>query len=118
MIDPVDLDKFFIAFFSAAMIILMGACYALFFTLHKLFKKRVYFPLAYVCYGLLTVSVALLSDALHLNNYWQIVVWVMLFGYLLAPHGIWHLCRGTHIGEHGDNEGNQSLPNKMSNNGI
>lgn len=112
MIEPVDLDKFFIAFFSAAMIILMGACYAIFFTLHKLSQKQVYFPLAYICYGLLAASVALLSDALHLNNYWQIIVWVMLIGYLLAPHGIWHLCRGTHVDAHGDNEVRHSYSNK------
>ena len=118
MIEPVDLDKFFIAFFSAAMIILMGACYAIFFTLHKLSHKQVYLPLAYLCYGLLATSVALLSDALHLNNYWQIVVWVMLLGYLLAPHGIWHLCRGTHVEERGDKEGEQRLSNKLSNKGI
>ena len=118
MIDPVDLDKFFIAFFSAAMIILMGACYAIFFTLHKLSQKQVYFPMAYACYALLVISVALFSDALHLNNYWQIVVWIMVFGYLLAPHGIWHLCRGTHIDEHRDNEGNRGSPNKLSNNQI
>ena len=118
MIEPVDLDKFFIAFFSAAMIILMGACYAIFFTLHKLSQKQMYYLLAYLCYGLLAASVALLSDALHLKSYWQIVVWVMLFGYLLAPHGIWHLCRGTHVDGHRDNEGDHRLSNKLSNKGV
>lgn len=102
MIEPVDLDKFFIAFFSAAMIILMGACYAIFFTLHKLTHRPIFLPLAYVSYAFLAISVALLSDALHLHSNWQIITWVMLFGYLLAPHGIWHLCRATHSHTDGD----------------
>lgn len=96
MIDPVDLDDFFIAFFSAAMIILLGAAYALFFTFAKLNKRKILAVSAYLSYGLLAVSVFFLSDALNLNGYWQVLVWLMLAGYPLAPHGIWHLCRGTH----------------------
>ncbi|MDX1813045.1 MAG: hypothetical protein R3240_13905 [Gammaproteobacteria bacterium] len=96
MIDPVDLDNFFIAFFSAAMIILMGAAYALFFAFGKLQGRKLFFLSAYLSYGFLAISVFFLSDALNLNGYWQVLVWLMLAGYLLAPHGIWHLCRGTH----------------------
>ena len=77
MIDPVDLDDFFIAFFSAAMIILMGAAYALFFTFAKLNKRKILEVSAYLSYGLLAVSVFFLSDALNLNGYWQVLVWLM-----------------------------------------
>jgi hypothetical protein len=99
MIDPVDLDNFFIAFFSAAMVILMGASYALFFAFAKLQGRKLFSVSAYLSYGLLTISVFFLSDALNLAGYWQILVWLMLGGYLLAPHGIWHLCRGTHAAQ-------------------
>ena len=96
MIDPVDLDDFFIAFFSAAMVILMGAAYALLLAVAKINGRKVFEVSAYLSYGLLAISVFFLSDALHLHGYWQIIVWLMLAGYLLAPHGIWHLCCGTH----------------------
>ena len=96
MIEPVALDNFFIAFFSAAMVILLGASYALCFTIAKIKNRRLYMVIAYLCYGLLTVNVFLLSYALNLQGFWQIIVWLMLAGYLLAPHGIWHLCCGTH----------------------
>lgn len=100
IIDPVDLDDFFIAFFSAAMVILMGASYALFFAVAKLKRRRIYMYTAYISYALLAGNVILLSNALNLQGYWQIIVWLMLVGYLLAPHGIWHLCRGTHVVSH------------------
>lgn len=112
MIEPVDLDKFFIAFFSAAMIILMGACYAIFFTLHKLTQKQSLLAFAYLSYALLVVSVMFLSDALHLHGYWQFLVWVMVIGYLLAPHGIWHLCRGTHAVAHDKTGGDHDFSSK------
>jgi len=96
MMDPVDLDNFFIAFFSAAMVILMGAAYALLFAWSKLRKVRLAAISAYCSYGLLVVSVLFLADAMNFSGYWQILVWVMLAGYLWAPHGIWHLCQGTH----------------------
>lgn len=104
MIDPVHLEDFFIAFFSAAMVILMGAAYALCFAFGKLQQRTILTVCAYVSYGILAVCVYFLSDALNLNGYWQILVWIMLAGYLLAPHGIWHLCRGTH-----DNVSNHEL---------
>jgi hypothetical protein len=100
MIDPVDMSNFFIAFFSAAMVILMGAAYALFFTLAKLNSRRLFMFTAYLSYTLLAVSVFLLAEALNLEGYWHTIVWLMLIGYLLAPHGIWHLCRSTHVASH------------------
>ena len=105
MIDPVDLDDFFIAFFSAAMVILMGAAYALFFAFAKIQKRLILEVSAYLSYGLLALSVYFLADALNLNGYWQTLVWLMLAGYLLAPHGIWHLCRqiGGAVKRYGEN---------------
>ena len=96
MIDPVELDNFFVAFFSAAMVILMGACYALFFALGKLWRGQWLMAFAYTAYVLLVFCVLTLADALNLRGSWQVIVWLMLVGYLLAPHGVWHLCEGTH----------------------
>jgi hypothetical protein len=90
------LDNFFVAFFSAAMVILMGACYALFFALGKLWRALWLMALAYTAYILLALCVIVLADALNLHGFWQAIAWLMLIGYLLAPHGIWYLCEGTH----------------------
>jgi hypothetical protein len=114
MLSPVDLDNFFIAFFSAAMVILMGASYALFFTLAKLNGRRLFMIAAYLSYTLLAVCVFLLEEALNLEGYWHTIVWLMLIGYLLAPHGMWHLCHGTHVASHeatnaGANAGNNGM---------
>jgi hypothetical protein len=43
-----------------------------------------------------------LARALDLGGAWRAVVIVMLVGYLLAPHAIWHLSVATHGAEHGD----------------
>jgi hypothetical protein len=96
MIEPIELDDFFISFFSAAMIIVLGACYALFFAFAKILNRKILTMYAYLSYGLLALNVIIFSNVLHLNGYWLIIVGTMLIGYLLAPHGIWHLCVGTH----------------------
>ena len=57
-------------------------------------------PFAYGAYAGLFCSVLALANATNLNGYWQIVVVTMLVGYLIAPHGIWHLCVGTHASDH------------------
>jgi hypothetical protein len=36
------------------------------------------------------------------NTFWSVIVMLMLVGYLVAPHGIWHLCVHTHADEHED----------------
>ena len=96
MIEPVELQNFFITFFSAAMVVIMGALYALLFAWSLLHKLPKLMPFAYAAYMGLICSVLALADATNLNGYWQIVVVTMLVGYLFAPHGIWHLCVGTH----------------------
>lgn len=99
MIEPVHLDNFFIAFFSGAMVVMAGALYALLFAFSRVHGIPRLMPVAYAAYALLAASVAGLSYALNLNGAWQAVAAAMLLGYLLAPHGIWHLCEGTHAEE-------------------
>jgi hypothetical protein len=96
LIEPVELQNFFITFFSAAMVVILGALYALFFAWSRLHEIPRLMLLAYVTYAGLFIAVQALAYATHLNGYWKILVIVMLLGYLLAPHAIWHLCVGTH----------------------
>jgi hypothetical protein len=99
LIEPVELQHFFITFFSAAMIVILGGLYALLFAWSRLHKLTKLMPFAYTAYAGLFVSVLALANATNLNGYWQVVVVTMLVGYFLAPHGIWHLCVGTHASE-------------------
>lgn len=96
MIEPVHLDNFFIAFFSGAMVVMAGALYALLFAFSRVHGLPRLMIAAYGAYGLLAASVLTLAYALNLDGLWQAVVLAMLVGYLLAPHGIWQLCEGTH----------------------
>jgi hypothetical protein len=105
VIEPVHLEDFFIAFFSAAMVIVAGALYALLFAFSRAHRYPRLMPFAYASYGALAISVFALADALNLSGLWQGLVYVMLAGYLIAPHGIWHLCVGTHAGEHPEDPG-------------
>jgi len=96
MIEPVELKDFFIVFFSGAMVIIAGGLYALLFAWSRLQSKPWMMVSAYGAYGILFVSVLTLGSATHLNGFWWWLVVAMLVGYLLAPHGIWRLCVGTH----------------------
>jgi uncharacterized membrane protein len=104
MIEPVALKDFFVTFFSAAMVILSGALYALLFAYARVRRRPQLMPLAYLAYGGLVVSVIVLALVANLfaTPFWTFIVALMLVGYLLAPHGIWHLCVGTHVHEHAD----------------
>jgi hypothetical protein len=103
MIEPVKLADFFITFFSAAMVILSGALYALLFAWSRVHLRPRLMPWAYASYGVLFVSVLVLMQAANMNTpFWILIGVLMLVGYLLAPHGIWHLCTATHAGEHDD----------------
>lgn len=101
MIEPVLLGNFFTVFFSAAMVIMFGALYALLFAYARVKGLPRLMPLTYGAYAGLFVSVMVLANAANLLNhsFWTGIVVLMLVGYLLAPHGIWHLCTGTH--DHG-----------------
>ena len=104
MLEPVKLANFFIVFFSAASVILFGATYALLFAWSRVKQRPRLMPLAYAGYLGLFVSVIVLAFAANLfnNTFWTVIVLLMLVGYLLAPHAIWHLCVGTHAEEHAD----------------
>jgi hypothetical protein len=101
MIEPVALKDFFLTFFSAAMVVLTGALYALLFAYARVKRRPRLMPLAYAAYLGLVASVLVLGAAAHLfaSGFWIFIVAVMLVGYLLAPHAVWHLCVGTHAGE-------------------
>lgn len=104
MIEPVALKDFFITFFSAAMVIMAGGLYALLFAYARIKGRPRLMPLAYTAYLGLFVSVLTLAFAANLFNsgFWTVIVLLMLIGYLLAPHAIWHLCVGTHREEETD----------------
>lgn len=98
MIEPARLSDFFAIFFSSALVILLGALYALLFALSRVKNQRSLLYLAYLSYAGLAASVialAVFANLLH-HQFWIVIVVLMLVGYLLAPHGIWHLCAGTH----------------------
>jgi hypothetical protein len=102
MIEPVALKDFFLTFFSAAMVIMTGALYALLFAYARVKQRPRLMPLAYLAYLGLFASVVVLAFAANLfsSGFWIFIVLLMLIGYLLAPHAIWHLCVGTHAHEH------------------
>jgi hypothetical protein len=102
MIEPASLTNFFTIFFSSAMVILLGALYALLFSYSRVKGDARLMPLAYLSYAGLFVSTLFLADAANLLKHpvWVVIVVFMLAGYLLAPHAIWHLCVGTHTEEH------------------
>ncbi|MDD4880143.1 MAG: hypothetical protein PHR30_04345 [Gallionellaceae bacterium] len=106
MIEPVALANFFTVFFSAAMVIMTGATYALLFAYSRVKGMPRMMLLAYLAYLGLFASVMTLADAANLfhNTFWTVIVGLMLLGYLVAPHAIWKLCVGTHALEPEDDK--------------
>ncbi|MFM8331406.1 MAG: hypothetical protein ACKN9T_06930 [Candidatus Methylumidiphilus sp.] len=98
MIEPVELKDFFTAFFAAAAVILCGAGYAGLYAWSKLRGRPALLLGACACYAVLVAATLLLAQATHLQGEWQVLVGLMLIGYLLAPLGIWRLCVGSHGG--------------------
>ena len=98
VIEPVELANFFTVFFSAAMVIVTGALYALLFAYSRIKAMPRLMPAAYLAYTGLVVAVLFLGDAANLFNsrFWTVIIGLMLLGYLVAPRAIWHLCVGTH----------------------
>lgn len=101
MIEPVDPEDLRLVFVAAAAIVVGGVGYAGLFAWARLKNRRRWLAGAYVCYAALAAAVLLLARTAHLNGAWQGVVVLMLVGYLLAPHGIWHLCAASHRLERG-----------------
>lgn len=102
MIEPVALNNFFLALFSGAAVLLCGVAYAVLFAVARVYQMPRLMPLAYVAYGALAAAVLTLSRVLNFTGSWEILTLLLLVGYLLAPHGIWHLCLGSHAEPQGD----------------
>jgi len=83
---------------AAALVVITGAVYALFFALGRLHRSASCGRIAGLAYGLLVVSTVVLARSLDLHGAWLWIVAVMLVGYLLAPYAIWHLSSATHAG--------------------
>lgn len=94
--DPVAPAHLATAMAAAALTVIAGAAYALLFALGRLRGDRRLGLAAYLAYGLLVAAVLTLAGTLQLTGIWQGLVGAMLAGYLLAPHGVWRLCLGTH----------------------
>ena len=96
MVNPVAIENIFAAALSGAMVIVFGGLYALFFAFARIRNSPRLRMGAYISYALLFASTLFLARYLNLDGMWRWVVLVMVVGYLLAPHAIWHLCVGTH----------------------
>ncbi len=96
MLEPVELKDFLTAVTAGAMVVMLGALYALAFAIAKLRKKRWLIGVSYSIFAGLGLSIFILARALNLNGYWWAVTITMLIGYLLAPQAIWELSVGTH----------------------
>lgn len=115
-VEPVLAQHIMIAAMAGAMVILFGAFYALAFAWSRTHGRPRLVIWAYVAYVLLVAASLVLARSLNLDGFWQWVIGVMLLGYLLAPHAIWHLCVGTHAEAHDDTHGlhKNSLPGQAS----
>ena len=99
MIEPVAAQHIMIAVIAGASTILTGALYAGLFAWGKLRRRPAILGFAYLAYAALVGCVLVLAYTLNLTGPWAALVVTLLAGYLLAPHGIWHLCVGTHSQE-------------------
>ena len=99
MTEPVAAQHIMLATMAGAMVIMFGAIYALLFAWSRIKSYPQLMIGAYLAYVLFAISVAVMAYTLNLNGFWFVIVVVMLVGYFLAPHGIWHLCVGTHDSE-------------------
>lgn len=112
VIEPANLANFFTIFFSSAMVIMLGALYALLFAYSRVKHSPNLMPLAYGAYAGLFASTFFLANAANLLKHpvWQAIVFIMLVGYLFAPHAIWYLCVGTHSYMQENDESGSKIP--------
>lgn len=96
MEEAMGLQAMFLATMAGAAIVLLGACYALFFALGRLHTSIHFAAAALTSYALLAGAVYVMVRSLQLDGVWIAVVVVMLAGYFLLPRAIWRLCVGTH----------------------
>ncbi|NCS75379.1 MAG: hypothetical protein GW786_02905, partial [Gallionella sp.] len=80
MIEPASLANFFTIFFSSAMVIMLGALYALLFAYSRIKVIPFLMPLAYLSYAGLFAFTLMLANAANLLAYplWATVVVFML----------------------------------------
>ncbi len=96
MTEPVVAQQIMLAAMAGAMIVMFGALYAFVFAWARLRQRPYLMPVAYAFYACLTAAALILARAFHFSDFWFTIILVMLAGYLLAPHAIWHLCVATH----------------------
>jgi hypothetical protein len=99
MVEPVVAQHILLAAMAGAMVVLFGAVYATLFAWSRIKKNPRFMIGAYLAYSVFVAFAAIMAYTLNLTGFWYLIVAVMLIGYLLAPHGIWHLCVGTHKAE-------------------
>ncbi len=95
-VDPVGLNDILIAVMAGALVVLFGALYAGALAFGRLYGKAGLVLVAYGFFALLAACVFVLSSALHLTGGWEMLVVLLLGGYLIAPHLIWRLSLATH----------------------
>jgi hypothetical protein len=113
MIQPVELHDFLLNFFSAAGIILSGACYALLYAWAGLSGRRAFLGWAYAAYAVLAASVWVLAETAHLEGYWRALALIMLIGYFAAPQAIFRLCSATHGANETKSPSDHSPPEEL-----
>jgi hypothetical protein len=95
-----------LATMAGALIVLAGALYAAVFAIGKIFNKPALVRLSYLFYAVLVVAVLVLDRTLGFTGAWDLLIVVLLAGYLFAPPAIWQLCEGTHAADtHAADEG-------------
>lgn len=106
-VQPVQVGDFMIAVMAGALIVLMGALYALLFAFGRLWRQRSLLVLAYASFLVLAGSVLTLARVLHLDGSWRLITVALLLGYFLAPRAIWRLSVATHGQSQGDQAATQ-----------
>lgn len=101
-IQALETNGILLATMAGAMVVLAGALYAAVFAIGKVTDNVTLVRLSYLFYAVLVVSVLVLARTLNFSGIWNWVAAVMLFGYFIAPGGIWRLCVGTHQGDEED----------------
>jgi drug/metabolite transporter (DMT)-like permease len=95
-VEPVELADLMVAVIAGALLVLCGAFYAGALAFARLYRRNDLALLAYVFFAALVGCVFVLADALHLSGTWNVLVGLLLVGYLIAPHLIWKLSVATH----------------------
>lgn len=95
-VEPVDLADMLVAVIAGALLVLCGALYAATYAFARLYRRGDLRLLAYVFFAALAGCVFVLANALHLSGTWNVLVGLLLVGYLMAPRLIWKLSVATH----------------------